>query len=235
MDQGSGARLAIVPAQLPAAIGVVPGISDLASPTDSIASGNLPADQSSRAGLPTPVVEDSVAVPHGPIAATSTLLLKLSSYIENTWLKDRLWTPERWSVYGQAIRTNNDAEGWHNRLNGKVFDNNLNLYRLIDLLYDESRLIPMQVELLSQNKLTRVQREVDKTIQQKLFAEWDKYEDRNTDVYELLDSLSTLYSDTLHEISQIRRLAEYYVDDECDEVPDAYNDSDHSVDDEDDF
>jgi len=51
---------------------------------------------------------------------TSAKILKLCTYIENTWFKDRLWTPERWSVYGQPVRTNNDAEGWHHRINGKV-------------------------------------------------------------------------------------------------------------------
>ncbi len=28
-----------------------------------------------------------------------------------------IWPPTAWSVYGMAIRTNNDVEGWHHRLN----------------------------------------------------------------------------------------------------------------------
>lgn len=62
----------------------------------------------------------------------------------------------------------------------------------------------MQVELLSQNKLKRVQRAIDKTIQRKLFTEWEKYENREMDVNDV-DVMSTLYSDALNEISQIRR------------------------------
>ena len=40
--------------------------------------------------------------------------------------------PKDWSVYGQAVRTNNDVEGWHNGLNRRASGrNNIPFYLLI--------------------------------------------------------------------------------------------------------
>jgi hypothetical protein len=43
--------------------------------------------------------------------------LSLCAYIKSIYLER--WTPEQWSAYGQAIRTNNDVEGWHHHLNSR--------------------------------------------------------------------------------------------------------------------
>jgi hypothetical protein len=32
-------------------------------------------------------------------------------YVEDTWISSNIFGSEKWSVYGQAIRTNNDVEG----------------------------------------------------------------------------------------------------------------------------
>ena len=44
----------------------------------------------------------------------------LLAYMQNTWITGRTWTPLDWSVYGVAVRTNNDVEGWHTRLNHRA-------------------------------------------------------------------------------------------------------------------
>jgi len=38
-----------------------------------------------------------------------------SGDVDETWMSSRLWPASSWSVF-QSIRTNNDVEGWHNRL-----------------------------------------------------------------------------------------------------------------------
>ncbi|KAL3875495.1 hypothetical protein ACJMK2_033441 [Sinanodonta woodiana] len=60
-------------------------------------------------------------------------------YVEDTWIHNDIWTVDSWSVYGRSIRTNNDVEGWHNRLNRRVRKGNLPFYLLITLLYKEAR------------------------------------------------------------------------------------------------
>ena len=54
-------------------------------------------------------------------------------YLKNTWIQGNVWTPADWSVSGQSIRTNNDTEEWHHRLNQLCvrLGNNVNVYKLI--------------------------------------------------------------------------------------------------------
>jgi len=42
---------------------------------------------------------------------------QLLSYVSATWLESTVWSTDNLSVYGQHVRTNNDVEGWHRRLN----------------------------------------------------------------------------------------------------------------------
>lgn len=77
---------------------------------------------------------------------------ELINYVRNTWLKDKTWVPKRWSVYGRKIRTNNDAEGFHNRLKIRAKGGKLNFYKLLRLLHSEARKTLMQKHLLQQGK-----------------------------------------------------------------------------------
>ena len=76
-------------------------------------------------------------------------LQELVEYISGVWVPDAqgrvTWAPAVWSVYGQSIRTNNDAEGYHRRLNAQARQTKLNLYRLIEVIYHDARLLPVQV------------------------------------------------------------------------------------------
>ena len=52
------------------------------------------------------------------MAQTTTFaLVDLMNYIQRNWLRSRVWTTDSWSVYNQSVRTNNDVEGWHHRIN----------------------------------------------------------------------------------------------------------------------
>ncbi|XP_020898546.1 uncharacterized protein LOC110237295 [Exaiptasia diaphana] len=44
-------------------------------------------------------------------------LLNLLQYVRKTWIYANRWDPTTWSAYRRNIRTNNDIEGWHNRIN----------------------------------------------------------------------------------------------------------------------
>ena len=43
--------------------------------------------------------------------ATTDMPKQLMDYVLNTWVESSIWPPENWSIYGMAIRTNNDCEG----------------------------------------------------------------------------------------------------------------------------
>jgi len=51
-----------------------------------------------------------------------------------------LWPVEKWSVFNQAVRTNNDVEGWHGLLNRHAKKGNLSFYFMIALMHEQSRL-----------------------------------------------------------------------------------------------
>ena len=68
-------------------------------------------------------------------------LMRHLEYVRVTWVESTVWPPSTWSVFRQPVRTNNDVEGWHCRLNVKVNHGRLNLYQLIQLLHAESQLV----------------------------------------------------------------------------------------------
>jgi hypothetical protein len=69
-------------------------------------------------------------------------------YINNTWINGSTWKPASWMVYRQSVRTNNDVEGWHHRINRKARKPNLQMYILIVLLHKEARLIQTQLMMV---------------------------------------------------------------------------------------
>ncbi|XP_035680001.1 uncharacterized protein LOC118418263 [Branchiostoma floridae] len=80
-------------------------------------------------------------------------LLELMEYMERGWLGNSVWSIEEWSV-----RTNNDLEGYHTRLNKKA-QLSLALYLLVDLLHKEAQYVRLHVhvKMVSTNRLTRYQ------------------------------------------------------------------------------
>ncbi|KAI8487178.1 hypothetical protein Bbelb_349760 [Branchiostoma belcheri] len=107
---------------------------------------------------------------------------------ESTRLSDRPdgsslaedWSPSlvqyldrEFSLVGlQSVRTNDDVEGWHTRLNLKAKKAALLLYLLIDLLHREGRLVWMQTRQVCEGQLRRYQRTAYKNLQGRLFEAW---------------------------------------------------------------
>jgi len=127
--------------------------------------------------------------------AVTDQLRELASYIEATWVRGTVWTPANWSVYMQSIRTNNDIEGWHRRLNfnGR---HHMPLYHLVRLLEHESELITAQIRLVSEKKLQRLQRKAYAQLQRKLFDAWYAYQAGTKSAIALLRTCSHLYGPT---------------------------------------
>ncbi|XP_019637278.1 PREDICTED: uncharacterized protein LOC109479730 [Branchiostoma belcheri] len=166
-------------------------------------------------GLQVPYKEDErvhrwlrrlLALPYLPVAAIpqaltelqskvreSRVLTELAGYVERTWLHSSAWPPRCWSVYGRSIRTNNDVEGWHNRLNQKARKPSLPLYLLIDLLHRESCLVKIHVRLVTEGKLRRHQRAKYRSLQGRLFDEWDNFSGGRKTAKELLEACAKVF------------------------------------------
>ncbi|KAH3830387.1 hypothetical protein DPMN_103651 [Dreissena polymorpha] len=52
-----------------------------------------------------------------------------------------MWPIESWYVFDRSIRTNNDCEGWHHRLNRRAKKGNLPFYLLVQLLFEEAKML----------------------------------------------------------------------------------------------
>lgn len=76
----------------------------------------------------------------------------LVQYVRDTWIQSSKWSPDTWSVYNQPVRTNNDVEGWHRRLNNKSGRSSIQFYLLLPLLYEESRFVTLQARLVKKDR-----------------------------------------------------------------------------------
>ena len=99
-----------------------------------------------------------------------SLLKKLPNCLKR--LRSSIWSVAEWSVYFQTTHTNNDIEGWHNRLNHSVRHVQLNLYHLISLLHDEARLVDIQVKLVSEGRIRQDHRRRYANLQSRTFRYW---------------------------------------------------------------
>ena len=124
--------------------------------------------------------------------ANNDKLTTLCTYIQTTWIEGNTWSPENWSVYGLNIRTNNDVEGWHNRINTKG-KQNMSLYVLLPLLHRESALLTTQMKLVSNGKLTRKTNSKTRKINNKVNNAWKRYNDGELNAKQLMNSCSKVY------------------------------------------
>ena len=120
-------------------------------------------------------------------------LVELVDYVSRTWISSVLWSPTAWSAYRLPIRTNNDVEGWHYRLNQKARKRHLNLYLLVRLLQNEAECVDLQVKLVSDGKLARRQKKKYVKLHAKLNDVWTEYEQGTKTAGQLLKSCAHMY------------------------------------------
>lgn len=111
-----------------------------------------------------------------PMSEATVALRKLVNYFEVNWIGSNKTPPQAWSTYKRAVRTNNDVEGWHNRLNDALPCAHPNMYLLIEELATETSYLPIQIRLVAQQNLMRrvTKKAADK--QDALIKIWDDYE-----------------------------------------------------------
>jgi len=127
-------------------------------------------------------------------SASSSKLQQLTEYVKDNWIASEMWPPAAWSVYCQPVRTNNDAEGWHHRLNRKAQHGGLNMYLLISLLAHEAAMVAINAKLLSDKKVRRCQRKSTVVMQTKLNSYWEEYQAGTRSVNRLLNACARLYA-----------------------------------------
>ena len=112
-------------------------------------------------------------------ATVCPLLINFFDYLERTWFQNATWSIENWTGYRRLIRTNNDLEGWHRRLNVRAGGDNLVLYVLIPLLYQEAEIVDVTCRLVAEHKLKSCRRKASRDQQTRLWKLWDDYDERD--------------------------------------------------------
>jgi len=125
-------------------------------------------------------------------SATEGRMVELVAYIRNNWMHSTLWGPTELSAFMQAVRTNNDVEGWHRRLNVRALHGQLPLYLLITMLRREAAMVNIHAQMVSDRKLCRIQSKKYKSVQGKVFKAWGEYSAGNTTTSALLRACSHL-------------------------------------------
>ena len=104
----------------------------------------------------------------------------------------------------RQIRTNNDVEGWHLKLNQKAARGQIQLYLLLDLLHQEARYVEAQAKLVRDEQLTRVQRVEYRRINLAINSLWEKFNQGTISTMELLRGASKIYGRVASRTSFLR-------------------------------
>ncbi len=112
------------------------------------------------------ILEDQAAEAGGPIQ-------EVTNYMRRIWIDGSQWRVENWSVFRESVRTNNDVEGWHRRINTRAGKADLGFYVLVPLLKKEAAIVDLQIRLVSEHQLTRFHRKKYARVHGRLFDAWD--------------------------------------------------------------
>jgi len=107
------------------------------------------------------------------VDAADERLNALFKYVDSTWIRSTIHPPRAWCVHRALVRTNNDVEGWHSRINRYTRGTaGINLYRLIDILYAESMKIEADIGFMAGNMVMRKRTRLANTAQRLLQGHW---------------------------------------------------------------
>lgn len=127
--------------------------------------------------LPPEHVEDTFH--HLDRKANNDQLDSLLEYVWCQWIRNPTFPVKNWSVFMLSVRTNNDLEGWHNRINNRVNrSGKVPFYLLLVELYGEAKNIPLIARLLSEGKMESINRKRYSKLNGKLSKAWEDYNNR---------------------------------------------------------
>ncbi|XP_052236544.1 uncharacterized protein LOC127861593 [Dreissena polymorpha] len=120
--------------------------------------------------------------------ANSVQLTQLVDYVNRQWINNAIFRVEDWSVFRRSIRTNNDVEGWHHRLNSQAHHGAVPFYVLVPALRKEAEMVDISVQ---SSDLEREQR--SSTVNARLEEYWTKYSNGEVSTSTFLKAVSHLY------------------------------------------
>ena len=114
----------------------------------------------------------------------------LYDYVKGTWFESSVWKPRDLCGYHRLVRTNNDVEGYHRRLNLRC-GNHPPVYKLLKVLHDEARLVDITAKLVSSHGVCLHCKKQTKEAQARVLEIWDLFEEGQIDAKEVLKRASS--------------------------------------------
>jgi len=84
-------------------------------------------------------------------------------------------TASAWLAYRWSVHTNNDVEGWHNRLNQHSQHGKFDVYQLVPLLHNEVQFVSVQAVLVPEHRLLWYQQRAKRCMQGRIATHWEQY------------------------------------------------------------
>jgi len=132
------------------------------------------------------------------VQASELRLQELKEYNTETWMDNELWPPTSWSCHRQSVRTNNDTELWHARLNRRTSAGNLGIYQQAERLYQELKLIQLTMKTMSDRKVGwRCTKGEQLCINARIERYYDEYDAGTWSAAKLLSTCSHIYASSL--------------------------------------
>ena len=119
-----------------------------------------------------------------------TNLKHLMGYFKKNWIYGKNWSVEDICAYGEKIRTNNDAESFHNTLNFKIQKTNVDFYRLLLHLGEEAIWVENQVHCLILGKSKSQKTKEQKIFEDLLQKNWEKIGNNEIDAIQFLHNMN---------------------------------------------
>ena len=119
-----------------------------------------------------------------------TNLKHLMGYFKKNWIYGKNWSVEDICAYREKIRTNNDAESFHNTLNFKIQKTNVDFYRLLLHLGEEAIWVENQVHCLILGKSKSQKTKEQKIFEDLLQKNWEKIGNNEIDAIQFLHNMN---------------------------------------------
>ena len=90
------------------------------------------------------------------------------------------------------MRTNNDVEGYHRRLNGKCRHAAMPFYELIEVLHAEAMMVSYELRCMGIKRVRQCQRKKYAAINDQLTVLWEQYDNKSVTASSFLRRCSRL-------------------------------------------
>ena len=121
-------------------------------------------------------------------------ILKFVDYVQKTWFSSSVWKPQDICAYQRLVRTNNDLEGYHRRLNERINKDHPAVYTLIQVLHKEAQLVELTAKLVSSSSVRMQRQRKTQDRQAKLQDLWSKYDSGTMSMEDFLTEAANLTS-----------------------------------------